>query len=176
MVSAPPARSDDNPLEEAFTIGVCLDPGIVGKREMDFASCGRSQRTKRYRRAPAKSLVCRRLSPLLELERAPFFEAITVEVDWAVVRKSSVQNSIAEILQGIEASSAGSGQKSKVRTLEFALQRLFAIGEMGGNFEIASPERLGQKKSEDRDRIDLRLYLDLTSCARNHFIVEFLEP
>ena len=88
---------------------------------MDFASCGRGQRPQRHRRASAKSLISCRLRPFLEFVCATLLEAITVEVDWAVIRKAPVQNSVAEILEGIEAAAPRGGQKMKIPALKFAL-------------------------------------------------------
>jgi len=142
MVSAPPARSDDNSLEEAFTVGVRLDAWIVGKCEVDFASRGRSQRPQRNRRAPAKGLIGRRLGPLLQLMCATLLEAVAVKVDRAVIRETPVQNPVAEILEGIEASPPRSSQEMKISPLELALQRLIAVGKMGGDLELATAKGL----------------------------------
>ena len=84
-------------------------PGIVGEREVDFASRGRGQRPKRHRRAPAQGLIGRRLGPLLELVCASLLEAVAVEVHRAVLREPPVQHTVAKILEGIEASPAGGG-------------------------------------------------------------------
>ena len=118
MVSAPPARSDDNPLEEAFAIGVGLNPGIIGEREVDLAPRGRGQRPERHRCAPPKSFVGGGLGALLEFVSTPLLEAVTVEVDRSVVGEAPVEHAVAEVLEGIEAAAAGRGQEPEVAALE----------------------------------------------------------
>jgi hypothetical protein len=137
MGSAPPARSDDNPLEEAFTIGVSFDPGVVREREVDFASRGWGQRAERDRRTSAEGLICRRLCPLLELVGSTLLEAVAVKVYGAMIGEAPIQDSITKILESIEAAPSRSGQKMKIPPLELSRQGLLAVGKVGGDLEIS---------------------------------------
>ena len=69
---------------------------------MDFTPCRRGQRPEGHRSPAPEGLVRRRLRPLLKFVRAPFFEALAIEVDREMISKPPIENSITEVLKGIE--------------------------------------------------------------------------
>jgi hypothetical protein len=176
MVSAPPSRADDNPFEETFAIGVGFNAGVVGEREVYLSTCRRRQRPERHRRTSAQGLVRRRVGAFAKLVGASGFESVAVEVDGSMVREAPIEDSIAEVLQGIEAAPPRRCQPPQIITFELPLKRFLSVGEAGRDLELSGTKRLRQKETEDRHRVDLRLDCHLVTIAGNRVVVELLEP
>ena len=86
IVSVPPARSDDNPLEKAVAIRAGLHSRVIGKGKVNLSSrCG-SQRTEGYRRAASQRLIRRFFGARLKLVGTAVLEAVAVEMNREVAR------------------------------------------------------------------------------------------
>jgi hypothetical protein len=142
IVSAPPARSDDNPLEEAVAIRVGLHSRIVGKGEMDLSSRRWCQRAECHRRAASQGFISRLFGALLKLMGPAFLEAVAIEVYREVARQSAAEDPVGEILEGVQSSAAGRRQETEVGTLELAIEGLVLYREPRGNVERSGAKGL----------------------------------
>jgi hypothetical protein len=175
-VSDPPARSDDNPFEEAFTFRLCFHPGIIGESQVDLAPRRRGQRSKGYGRPPSQRLVGCGLCPFLKLMSPSLFKALAVKVHGKMVGEAPVKDSVAEILKGIEAPAPGSCEKTEICPLELSLECFHTILETCRDLQLARTERLRKKEPEHGYGINSGLDCDLISLSRHDVVVKLFEP
>ena len=143
---------------------------------MDLAPRRRGQRSKGHGRPPSQRLVGCSLGPLLKLVRSSLFKALAVKMHGKMVGEAPVEDTVAEILKGIEAPAPGSGEKAKIGALKLSLESLFSILQACRDLQLSRTEGLRKKEPEDGYRINGGLDSDLFSLSGDDVVVKLFEP
>ena len=114
MVSAPPARPDDNPLEETFAIRLGLDPGLVRQGQVDLPPRRRRHRRQHDRctlpRTPRSAAV---LAFSCSCRARRSLNPSAVQVHGRMLLQPPVEHPVAQVLQRVQTTTTTAGQSDR---------------------------------------------------------------